>query len=607
MGHKVKISNYIAQYLVESGISKCFSVTGGGAMHLNDSLGHHPEIQTYYCHHEQACAMAAEGYTRIANCPAIVCVTSGPGAANAITGVLGAWLDSIPMIVVSGQMKRQTTIQSTCIPLRQLGFQEYDVISGVKHITKYAEMICDPKYVSYHIEKACFLAQHGRKGPVWLDIPVDIQGAIIDLDEMIHFDFGIGDHMNIGFQSNGSNLIIKVIDHINKSQRPVLMVGYGVRMSDGYADLLKAIELLKIPVVTEWNSNDLIPNDHAYFAGRPGTIGDRGGNIVLQNSDCILAIGCQFSIRQISYAWEKFAPCAFKIAVNDDKYENIKPTIKIDFPIFWSVRNFLQGITRSKIKIKDRQFSKWRNWSKMINEKYPVVNHSQLVKSNPVSVYGFMGTLSSCLSHNDTVVLANGAACVVGLQALQIKSGQRVFTNAGASSMGYGIAAAIGACVALKSEQRCICIEGDGSIQMNIQELQTIVHNSWNIKIFWINNGGYHSIRQTQNGMFDGKTKGYCGADHTSGISFPDAEKIALAYGFQFYRIDQSSEMQKTIKHLLDSDLATICEVVTDPDEDFQPKLQSKMLEDGSFVTSSLEDMYPFLSEKEREGNRFSP
>ena len=599
MKNLVKVSDYIAEFFAKRGVNKCFVVTGGGAMHLNDSFGHSSDIDCVYNHHEQGCSMAAEGYTRLTGKPAIVSVTSGPGTTNTVTGVLGAWLDSVPMIVLSGQMNFDTTIKSTPLPLRQLGFQEFNIVDSVQAMTKYAEMVTDPNYIAYHLEKALHLTESGRKGPVWLDIPLDVQSAKIDPNDLIHYALPIDRSLV------SEEVIDSVFDKLNKAKKPVLFVGYGVRMSNSYEAFLKAVDKLKIPVVTEWNSNDLIWKDHDYYAGHAGTIGNRGGNFVVQESDLLIAVGCQFSIRQLSYRWENFAPKAYKIAVDIDKYELIKPTIKIDQPINTTVDSFLEALNIST-KVSSHSYdNKWNQWSREINEKYPIVQEKHLKSKCPISIYAFFKSLSKRLEGNDVVVLANGAACVAGLQAIDTKKGQRVFTNAGASSMGYGVAAAVGAACAKENNEQVFCVEGDGSIQMNLQELQTIAHNNLNIKIFWINNDGYHSIKQTQAAMFKGKERGYCGAHNQSGISFPSAEKIAKAYDFNFYRIINLNDLESIVEGVYNCSGPTICEVVTDPDEKFEPKLQSKLLEDGTFKVPSLEDMYPFLPKEEMEENRY--
>ena len=604
MGNKLKASDYIADYLVSKGMSTCFTVTGGGAMHLNDSFGHHNSIESIYNHHEQASAMAAEGYARAAGKPALVCVTSGPGATNAITGVLGAWLDSIPMFVISGQMKYETTIKSTSIPLRQLGFQEFNIVDSVQCMTKYVAMVTDSKYLAYHLEAAFYHMNNGRKGPVWLDIPLDIQGVYVDVDEMIHFDLGDGDFERVYIKKVNPTLIEYIFQKINASKKPVIIAGNGVRLADADKDFIRAVEKLKIPIVTEWNAHDLIWDDHQNYCGRPGSIGNRGGNFVVQNCDLLISLGCQLSIRQISYEWKNFAPNAFKIAIDIDKSELIKPTLNIDYPICADVKDILVAINQSTYQSIHAIDSAWHSWCRAINKKYPVVLDSYYVSNSPVNLYVFMKKLSDQLKSGDIIVVSNGAACVTGLQTIEMKECQRMFTNAGASSMGYGLAAAIGAGISNRNNH-IICLEGDGSIQMNLQELQTIVHLKLPIKIFLINNRGYHSIRQTQTSIFNAAERGLCGADEDSGISFPDASKIAQAYGIAYKKIESLADADSAITEVYDAKTPVICEIIVDPNQDFQPKLQSKALPDGKFFTPSLEDMFPFLSNDEMKANIF--
>jgi len=594
---KVKVSDYIVKFFKNKGINKCFAVTGGGAMHLNDSFGHDSDFEVIYNHHEQACSIAAEGYAQVTGNPAIVSVTSGPGTTNALTGVLGSWLDSIPMIIISGQMKKDTLISSNSLKLRQLGFQEFNIVDCVKTMTKYAVVLDNPNYLNYHLEKAYYEATTGRKGPVWLDIPVDIQGLIIDEGDVSPLKFP--KHLLL----NSEVEFRYVFEKLDNARKPVLLAGYQIRMDNAHDDFLKLVDFLGIPVVTEWNSHDLLEDSHPLNAGRPGTIGDRNGNLVLQNSDLIIALGCQLSIRQISYEWSNFGKNAYIIGINYEVEELIKPTLNIGYVINAGIKDFINELLSVDYKSEHSQFSGWCLWSKLMKEKYPIYKERINNNSRILSVYEFFNKFSENVIGNSVTVLANGAACVAGLQTIQIGKNQRLFTNAGASSMGYAICAAIGASIAVGKQSRVYCVEGDGSIQMNIQELQTIIHNSLNIKLFWINNGGYHSIKQTQKGMFKGDDRGYCGADILSGISFPSAEKIAFAYGIPYYKIDSEVSIEKIIDQINSIDGPTLCEVVTDPNEDFCPKLVSKLNEDGSFSTPSLEDMYPFLTENEMTAN----
>ena len=594
---KIKVSDYVADFFRKRGISQCFAVTGGGAMHLNDSFGHNDYFDIVYNHHEQACSMAAEGYAQVSGKPAIVSVTSGPGTTNAMTGVLGAWLDSIPMIIISGQMKRETLISSNSLQLRQLGFQEFNIVDSVKAMTKYAVVVDDPRYIHYHLEKAFFEATSGRKGPVWLDIPIDIQGLYLDADNIIVTN----SVQNISSLNEAD--IIQFFAKLNSAKKPVLLAGYQIRMEDSVSHFQKLIDFLGIPVLTEWNSHDLFEDGHPLNAGRPGTIGDRNGNLVLQNSDLLIVLGCQLSLRQISYEWKNFARNAYIIGINSEIEELIKPTLSVDYFIVGGVKEVIKSILNSGKESVHSDNLGWNLWAQKMKQKYPIYVSKKNREIGLLSVYEFFYELSKSILGDSITVLANGAACVAGLQTMKIGKNQRLFTNAGASSMGYAICASIGAAKAVKNKKRVYCIEGDGSIQMNLQELQTIIHNSLNIIIFWINNDGYHSIRQTQKAMFKAEERGYCGADKRSGISFPQAERIADAYGISYLRIESNSEIENVLNKIYNVDGPLICEVITDPNEDFSPKLTSKMNEDGTFTTPSLEDMYPFLSEIETRNN----
>ncbi|MGL4108637.1 thiamine pyrophosphate-binding protein [Clostridium sp. LP20] len=594
---KIKVAEYIAKFFSENGIEHIFTITGGGAMHLNDAFGHHDKIKCIYNHHEQASAIAAEAYTRLTNKLAGVCVTSGPGGTNAITGVLGGWLDSIPMFVVSGQVKMATTVSSTELPLRQLGDQEFDIVSCVKTMTKYAKMITSAEEIRYHLEKALYLALNGRPGPVWLDIPLDIQAAIIDTENLKGYDWK---------EDIVENSIIKddkifddILEKIKNSKRPVILAGSGIRLSGCHKEFIELVEKLNIPVVTAWNAHDNLWDDHRLYCGRPGTIGTRGGNFVVQNSDLLISLGCRLNIRQISYNWEEFAKKAYKIVVDIDEAELMKPTLKIDMPIHANVKDIINGLLHKKINLDIDKHKEWLRWSKNINIEYPVVLKDFYKTSVPVNPYVFMRELFECLEENEVIVTGNGSACVCSFQAAYLQKGQRLFTNSGCASMGYGLPAAFGASVALNGK-RVICLDGDGSIQMNIQELQTIVHHKSNMKIFWLNNDGYHSIRQTQTNLFKGNLVGINGE---TGLSIPEAERIALAYGIKYFKIHKHEELKDIVDKVIMSDGPVICEVVLDSGQNFEPKLSSKVLPNGDIVSPSIDDMYPFLEREEYEKN----
>ena len=594
---KIKLSDYIADFLVKNKITDLFTVTGGGAMHLNDSFGHKEGLNCIYNHHEQACSIAAEGYTRVTNKIAAVCVTTGPGGTNAITGVLGGWLDSIPMFIISGQVKRENTIEFTNKNLRQLGDQEFNIIDSVKSMTKYAVMIKNPEDIKYHLEKALFLAYNGRPGPVWLDIPLDVQAAIVDTDKLKDFipenEVEIKKEMPL-YDKKNTELIL---DKIYNAKRPVIVAGTGIRLADAYPEFLKAIDKLGIPVVTSYNAPDLITSNHELFCGRPGICGTRGGNFVIQNSDLILSIGCRLGLRMIGFNYQAFAKNAYKIVVDIDNEELNKPTLSIDMPINADLKDVLNSILESKYSKENQIHKKWLKWCKNINNKFPIVQEKYYDITKPINPYVFVDKLFDLLEENQIIAVANGTAYIASFQAGKIKKGQRMFANSGCASMGYGFPASIGAAIARKNES-IICLDGDGSFQMNIQELQTVVHNNLNIKIFIINNNGYHSIRQTQTNLFNPPL---VGVSPENGISFPDLEKIAYAYGIKFSRIEKVQDLTNKLQDVLDAKGPIICEIITDEKQNFEPKLSSKMLEDGTMISPELDDMFPFLDKQEYE------
>lgn len=597
---KIKVSDYIADFMFNNNIRDVFTVTGGGAMHLNDSLGNHPGLHSVYNHHEQACAIAAEGYARLTGEIALVCVTSGPGGTNAITGVVGGWLDSIPMFVISGQVKFSTTIKSVSLPLRQLGDQEFNIVDAVKCMTKYAVMVTDPDSIAYQLEKSLYLAKTGRPGPVWLDIPLNVQASIIETDTISHFSKE--EVENFLPTALKADVYSEVLQKIQSSKKPVILAGSGIRLSGMHDEFLKLLEYLRIPVVTAWNAHDALWDDHELYSGRPGTVGTRGGNFVVQNCDLLISLGCRMNIRQISYNWENFAKNAYLIAVDVDKAELQKPTLHVDLPINANLSDFLPGLFLKAMINPVSAPESWISWCRAIDRKYPAVLPEYFAKKNPVNPYLFMQKLSEHLSEGDVTVTGNGSACVCSFQAMKVKKGQRLFTNSGCASMGYGLPAALGAAIGRKG-LRVICLDGDGSIQMNLQELQTIIHNKLNIKIFWLNNDGYHSIRQTQTNLFNSR---YCGINEKSGISFPSAEKIAAAYGIAFYRIDSLDGIDNALEIALSQPGPVLCEAVLDPEQSFSPKLSARSLPDGTMISPSLEDMYPFLPVEEMEENRYS-
>lgn len=594
---KIKLAKFIADFFVDHGIKHMFTLTGGGAMHLNDAFGHKEGLTCVYNHHEQACAIAAEGYTRLSGELAGICVTSGPGGTNAITGVLGGWLDSIPMFVISGQVKRETTLWATDVPLRQLGDQEFNIVDCVKTMTKYAYMVTEPQDILYHLQKALYLCKNGRPGPVWLDIPLDVQASVIDTEHLRQFS--PYELESVEEPVYDSKLTSQMIEKIRAAKRPVILAGTGIRLANAHDEFIQCIEKLQIPVVTAWNAHDVLWDEHPLYCGRPGTVGTRGGNFIVQNCDLLLVLGCRMNIRMISYNYKDFARDAFKIIVDIDENELKKPTIHADMAVHADVKDVMNALTHSDYEYNSAQ-DQWLQWCRYINKKYPATLESYYTRNEMLNPYVFTTELCKALDNDDAVITGNGSACVITFQAANIKKGQRYFTNSGCAAMGYGFPAAIGACVQ-RDGKRTICIDGDGSFQMNLQELQTVVYNHLNLKIFYLNNNGYHSIRQTQTNLFEPPLVGVCDGN---GLSFPDAEKIAHAYDIPFVRIDAVDGIQEKLSKVLDSNGPVFCEVVVDPTQNFEPKLSSKVMPDGKIVSPPIDDMYPFLPKEEYEKNK---
>lgn len=595
---KVKVARYIADFLAGKGVEHIFTVTGGGAMHLNDAFGHHEKLQCVYNHHEQACAIGAEGYTRMTGKLSVVCVTSGPGGTNAITGVVGGWLDSIPMFVVSGQVKRETTIYATDLPLRQLGDQEFDIVSTVSNMTKYAQIILDPNEIAYHLEKAYYLCLTGRGGPVWIDVPLDVQAAIVETEDLRHFS---PDELLFSEQPvYDTTKTALIIAKIKQAKRPVVFAGTGIRLSGAYKEFLQLIDKMQIPVVTAWNAHDLLEDEHSLFCGRPGTVGTRGGNFVVQNSDLLIVLGCRLNIRLISYNYKAFAPHAYKIIVDIDKSELYKPTVKADLPIWADFKEFaVECLKENWEPVLTDEHEQWLQWCRQVNHRYPATL-PEYYQSSLLNPYVFMTEFFKGLKDDDKVVTGNGGACVISFQAAVIKKATRLFTNSGCAAMGYGFPAAIGATVAMKGG-RVICIDGDGSFQMNLQELQTVVYNHLNLKIVYFNNNGYHSIRQTQTNLF--KEEPLVGVCDGNGLSFPDMEKIAYAYGIPYMKVTTVEDVQSALE-FMEKEGPVFIEAVVDPLQNFAPKLSSKVLPDGKIVSPEIDDMYPFLEREEYEKNK---
>ncbi len=600
---KQRLSDYVADFLVDNGIVDCFMITGGGAMHLNDALGHKEGLHCLYNHHEQACAIAAEAYARVHNKMAAVCVTTGPGGTNAITGVVGGWLDSVPMFVISGQVRYDTSARymnqlEEGLNFRAVGDQEYDIVKSVEPMCKYAVMVEQPEKIRYILEKAFYLATHGRRGPVWIDIPVNFQGCTIETDDLVGYDpaedaVQLPDKVQV-------ETVKTILEKIKNAKRPVLYAGNGIRLSEGYEDYRKCLDKLNIPVVTCWDSIDAIEDAHPRYTGRGGIMGDRAGNFAVQNADLVLAVGNRLSIRQVGYNWQTWAREAFVIMVDADKNEFKKNTIHVEMPVWADAKDFFEVMADVLKDTKEPVFDnqEWLDICTGWKENYPVTLPKHWEENGETAnVYAFIKYLSQNLPEGNMTVVSNGSACVVGSHNYVIQKDSRFLINSGVASMGYGLPAAIGACVAF-DKQPTICLEGDGSIMMNLQELQTILTNRLPIKIFLINNEGYHSIRQTQSNVFSEHTKVGIGPE-SNDLTFPSYEKIATAFGYPYYQARSNAEMKDAVDRMLAADGPVFCEIFVSKDQNFEPKSATKKLADGSLYSPPLEDLAPFLPREE--------
>ena len=594
----IRVADYIALRLAEHGIRHVFMVTGGGAMHLNDAFGRNRNLEVVCCHHEQACTIAAESHFRLTGELAAVNVTTGPGGLNTLTGIHGAWTDSLGLIVISGQVKRETLVAwAGPQGLRQLGDQEVDIVSVVRPLTKYAALVERPEDIHFHLEKALHLATSGRPGPVWIDVPSDVQGARIDPDSLR------------GFQPEAPPVpalaprIAAFLELLARAERPVLLPGSGVRIAGAVDAFRQFAEALRLPVATAFNAHDLLEDDHPCLVGRPGTVGDRAGNFAVQNADLVVVLGCRLNIRQIGYAWTTWARAARKVMVDIDPLELIKPTLAIDLPIQADLREFFEALQRHELPLPRPAHENYLAWCRARRERYPVVLERHRTQESPANPYVFTEALFRHLPENQVVVTGDGTACVATFQAAKLKRGQRLYSNSGCASMGYDLPAAIGACVA-SGRKPVVCLAGDGSLMMNMQELQTLKHHRFPILLVVYNNGGYHSIRQTQTAYFPDSLVGF---DPATGVSFPDCAGLAATFGLRHLRIRSHSELETVLSECMAAPWPLLCEVVLDPAQPFEPKPSSRRLEDGRMVSAPLEDLHPFLERTELAENLLIP
>ncbi len=546
----MKLSDYLVKYL-ESVTDSIFLVSGGGHMHTVDSIGK-SKLNAYCCHHEQACALAAEGYSRINNDKiGAAAVTSGPGGTNAITGVAAAWVDGIPIMVIAGQVRKEIKLTREDIEngLRRLGEpQEINLLDAVKPITKYAVCVENPEEIKYHLQKAYYLAKSGKPGPVWLEIPLDVQSAEIDENNLVGFETPAKQKYEISFK--------EITEQLNKAEKPLMIVGNGIRLAGAIPELREFIEKTKINVVSAMSGTDLVNDDYPYYLGEQGLSGVETANYAIDNCDLLLIVGTRMQIRNTSFEYKNFAENAVKIMVDIDKAELYKRTLKIDIPVWADAKEFLEGLLKQDLKLKRWDIEK-KPISFEVNDKY-------------VDVYRFLEALSGKCDY--PVITSNGMAAETPHQALKLKKGQRLITNTAFGEMGKGLPMSIGACIA-NNKKPVICLEGDGSIMMNVQELETMIYHKLPIKIFLFNNGGYYSIRNTHLKFF-GKV---FASDESSGVGLPDWSKLAPAWGIKYESIKNEGDL-KEIDSVLNYPGPIFCEVFIDPYQKKLAKWEAGML-----------------------------
>ena len=571
-------------------------------------------------------------------------MTTGPGGTNAITGVVGGWLDSIPMLVLSGQVRYDTTARWSGVGIRAMGDQEFDIVKSIDCMTKYSEMVIDPLRIRYCLEKAIYLSYSGRPGPTWLDIPLDVQGAYVDTDDLVGFDAadyeaggtgwaepspahaipedyaGKGEHRQVLPKPVSKELAREIIEKIRNAKRPVLYAGNGIRIAGAFDAFMEVADGLGIPAVVGWNANDCMYDDCPWYVGRPGNMGDRPGNLAVQNSDLVFSVGSRLSIRQVGYNYKTWAREAYVIMNDVDPEELKKPSVHVDMPVHADAKDLMETMAAVLREEYDKKpvfdggeglpGMTWSETCRMYREKYPTIRKEQL-KPDPTreaNVYAVVEALSSRLSEDQITVVGNGSACVVGGHAYIMKKGQRFLSNSAIASMGYDLPAAIGACMAAHdpefegdgySQHDIILLTGEGSIQMNLQELQTIIHHKMPVKIFLINNGGYHSIRQTQRNFFGEPLVGIGVDSHD--LSFPDMAKLAPAYGYPYVAAYHNEELADAVEKTLAMEGPVICELFVTTDQNFEPKSSAKRLPDGTLVSPPLEDLSPFLPDEEMD------
>lgn len=592
----MKVADYIVQFVRNQGVRHVFAISGAGNLHILDSIYRDGRLSCLCTHHEQAAAMAMEAYARTTGNFGVCCVTTGPAGSNAITGVLGAWLDSTPCLMLSGQVKREHTSGNS--GLRQLGVQEFNIVKVVESFTKYAAMVDDPALIRFHLEKAVHLAKSGRPGPSWLDLPADVLGAQVDPATLKPYVPPPSPHVP-GLLAHQAAQVLSLLE---RAERPLLLAGNGIRLSHAVPTLRSWLARYKIPIATSWNGIDLVESDHRLYVGRPGVYGQRGANFALQNCDLLLAVGSRLSIPQVGYDPKHFARGAKMVVVDIDPAELKKEISRRALHVQADAGDFLESCLAVPGRFRGKDIAPWRARCRAWRDRYPTNLPEYREQKKHVNSYYFIDTLSEVMDARGVVVTDMGTSFTCTHQTFRIKRGQRLFTSSGLASMGFGLPGAIGACLA--SGRQVVCLSGDGALQMNIQELQTVVHYQLPIKLFVFNNNGYLTIRQTQRGMFAGRL---AGSDPGSGVSCPDIIKVGRAYGLPTAKISSHADLKKTLKGLLAKPGPGIIEIMMDENQPLIPRISSQLLPTGRMVSKPLEDLFPFLERGEFKENMIVP
>lgn len=593
----MKLSDYVIHFVAEQGVRHVFMLPGGGAMHLNDSLGRSPDVRFVCNLHEQASSIAAEAYARFTGKLGVCMVTCGPGGTNAMTGLAGAWFESTPCLFLSGQVKRADLKRD--LGVRQRGVQELDIVQVVQSLTKYAVTMTEPESIRYHLEKAVALAKHGRPGPVWIDIPLDVQAAAIDEKSLRGFDAAELPPLGEPPQRL-RELAEKALAFLDAAERPILLIGNGIHCAGAESLLRQFIDRLDIPVLRTWIGADLLPDDHSLCFGKPGVVAARGANFTLQNADWVCSIGARLDFAVTGYDQTQFARAARKIVVDVDRAELRKlDKLRIDVPVWSDSKAFLTELLAAAERRPQRSRPAWLERCRDWKTRYPVVGEEHWRQAEYINTYVFTSVLSDEMSEDEIIIPgSSGAAIDTFWLALRLKGRQRAIATGGLGAMGYGLPAALGGAVAADG-RRVVSVDGDGGFQLNIQELATVARLKLPIKFFILNNNGYASIRASQRNYF----KSWMACDPETGLTLPDVLKVAEAYGLATARIAEPKELRQQLAAVLRQPGPVVCEVLVQPDQSIGPRVSSAVRGDGSMVSRPLEDLWPFLDREEFRGN----